>query len=189
MSAEVVVITGPVGAGKTTAMGALAEFLSDQGQAVAMIDLDSLRAVWRSPVPGNPDDPFHAQLGIANLKAIWPNFAERSVHYLLLTDAVEHPDQRNDFLRAVPGGRVTIVRLEIPLQIVHERLRGRESGASLEWHLHRSGELQRLMTDRGVGDIVLTLGEESPAEIAALIAYALRSRPNCRPEATDYRAH
>jgi hypothetical protein len=26
------------------------------------------------------EDPFHAQLGIANLTAIWPNLAERGVH-------------------------------------------------------------------------------------------------------------
>ena len=123
MSTQVVVITGPVGTGKTTAADALAEFLADQGQAVAMIDLDSLRAVW----PANPDDPFHAQLGIANLTAIWPNLAERGVHYLLLTDAVEHPGQRDDYQRAVPGARVTIVRLEVPLDIVHDRLRGRRS--------------------------------------------------------------
>jgi putative protein kinase ArgK-like GTPase of G3E family len=45
-SADVVVITGPVGAGKTAAMGALAELLADHGQAVAMIDLESLRALW-----------------------------------------------------------------------------------------------------------------------------------------------
>jgi hypothetical protein len=124
------------------------------------------------------EDPFHAQLGIANLTAIWPNLAERGVHYFLLTDAVEHPDQGGDYQRAVPGARVTIVRLEVPLDIVHDRLRGRESSESLEWHPHGSGELQRLMTDRGVGDVVIRLGAESPRELAVLIADALGSRPD-----------
>lgn len=177
MTEHIVVITGPVGIGKTTTIGALAELLADQGHAVATIDLDDLRAVW----PGNPDDPFHARLGMANLTAIWPNFAERGVHYLLLADVVEHPDQRDEYRRAVPGAEVTVVRLEIPLAIVHDRLRARDSGASHAWYLERSGELQQLMTDRGVGDIVLTLDQESPQEIAALIANALRSTHNALP--------
>lgn len=165
MPAHIVVITGPVGAGKSTSMEALAELLAERGESVAVVDLDSLRALW----PSNPDDPFHARLGMTNLSAIWPHFAERGARWLLLTDAVEHPDQRADYERAVPGAAVTIVRLNVPLHRVHERLRGRESGESLEWHLHRSGELQQLMTERGVGDIVVTVDDHSAQAIARLM--------------------
>lgn len=134
----VIVITGPVGVGKSTSMQALAELLAQRGESVAVIDLDSLRTMW----PANPDDPFHARLGLTNLRAVWPHFAERGARWLLLTDAVEHPDQRADYEHAVPDATITIVRLNVPLDRVQERLRGRESGESLEWHLHRSDELQ-----------------------------------------------
>jgi len=165
MQTCVIVITGPVGAGKSTSMQALAELLAQRGESVAMIDLDSLRALW----PANPDDPFHARLGLTNLRAIWPHFAERGARWLLLTDAVEHPDQRVDYERAVPDAVTIIVRLDVPLERVHERLRGRESGESLEWHLHRSGELQQLMTERGVGDIVITVDDQDPEAVAQLM--------------------
>lgn len=161
----VIVITGPVGAGKTTSMQALAELLAQRGESVAMIDLDSLRALW----PANPDDPFHARLGLINLSAIWPHFAERGARWLLLTDAVEHPDQRVDYENVVPDAVTIIVRLNVPLERVHERLRRRESGESLDWHLHRSNELQQLMTERGVGDIVVTVDDHDPEAVARLM--------------------
>lgn len=165
MPPDVIVITGPVGAGKSTSMHALAEILAQRGESVAMIDLDSLRAMW----PADPDDPFHAQLGLTNLSTIWPHFADRGARWLLLTDAVEHSDQRADYEHAVPGAAVIIVRLNVPLDRVHERLSGRESGESLEWHLHRSGELQQLMTERDIGDIVVPVDDHSPQAVAQLM--------------------
>ena len=83
----VVVITGPVGAGKTTSLEELAEIIDRHGESVAAVDVDGLRRLW----PGNADDPFHAGLGMANLAAIWPHFAERGARWLLLADVVELP--------------------------------------------------------------------------------------------------
>jgi adenylylsulfate kinase-like enzyme len=45
MRPVVVVITGAVGAGKSTSMPALAELLAQRGESVAAIDLDSLRTL------------------------------------------------------------------------------------------------------------------------------------------------
>jgi energy-coupling factor transporter ATP-binding protein EcfA2 len=160
-----VVITGPVGAGKTTSMHALAELLAQRGESVAAIDIDSLRALW----PQNPADPFHARLGMTNLSAIWPHFAERGARWLLLADVVEHPDQRSDYEDAIPDALILILRLEVPLDRVHERLRRRESDESLAWHLHRSGELHQMMTERGVGDIIIAVDDQDPQQVATLM--------------------
>ncbi|WP_427893146.1 zeta toxin family protein [Kribbella sp. GL6] len=165
MQPVAVVITGPVGAGKTTTMQVLAEELARQGETVAALDLDNLRALW----PDDSNDPFHTQLGLTNLSAIWPQFAERGARWLLLTDIVEHPDQRTDYEAALPGAQIVVVRLDVPLDRLHERLRRRESGESLTWHLHRSVELHQLMTERGVGDIVITVDGEDPQQVATLM--------------------
>jgi adenylylsulfate kinase len=165
MRPVVVVVTGPVGAGKTTSMAALAELLAQRGESVAAVDLDGLRELW----PENPDDPFHARLGLANLSAIWPHFAERGARWLLLADVVEHPDERSEYEEAIPGALIVIVRLDVPLDRVHERLRRRESGESLAWHLHRSGELQQMMVERGVGDILVAVDDQDPPQVATLM--------------------
>jgi energy-coupling factor transporter ATP-binding protein EcfA2 len=165
MRPVVIVITGPVGAGKSTSMQALAELLAQRGEKVAAVDLDSLRTMW----PESPDDPFNARLGLTNLSAIWPHFAERGARWLLLTDAVEQPKQRKVYEEAIPGAATIIVRLNVPLDRVHQRLRRRETGGSLEWHLHRSRELQQMMTERGVGDITVTVDDHGPEQVAALM--------------------
>jgi energy-coupling factor transporter ATP-binding protein EcfA2 len=172
MRPVVVVITGPVGSGKTTSMSALAELLAQRGESVAAIDLDSLRALW----PEDPDDPFHMRLGLRNLRAIWPHFAERGARWLLLADIVEHPDQRSAYEAAIPGPLMVILRLDVPLERVHERLRRRESGESLAWHLHRSGELHRMMTERGVGDIIVAVDDHDPAQVATLMLAEIQEK-------------
>ena len=135
-----------------------------------MIDLDSLRALY----PDDPDDPFHMGLGYANLAAIWPQFEARGAQWLLLTDAVERPEQRVRYERAVPHARVVVVRLDVPLERVHAQLRRRETGGSLDWHLERSVVLQSLMVERGVGDVVVPVDGESPGEVATLVLDVVR---------------
>ncbi|WP_091525544.1 hypothetical protein [Microlunatus soli] len=137
-----------------------------------MVDVDGLRRLW----PANPDDPFHMRLAMANLAAIWPQFADRGARWLLLADVVEQPDQRADYQRAVPGAKIIIVRLDVPLDRVRARLRGRERDDSLDWHLHRSGELQQLMTDRGIGDIVVPVDDHGPEQVAELILTEVQRR-------------
>ena len=66
----VLVITGPVGVGKTTVAAALSELLGQADLAHAVIDLDWLR--WCYPSPAN--DPFHLELGIQNLAAVWSHY-------------------------------------------------------------------------------------------------------------------
>lgn len=170
MAPTVVVITGPVGSGKSTSMQALWELLDRQGERAAMVDMDSLRALC----PDDPADPFHAALGVANLQAIWPQFANRGARWLLLTDAVEHPAQRAVYENAVPTATVIIVRLDVPIDRVHQQLRGREVGGSLDWHLKRSVELQSMMIERGVGDIVVPIDGQNPTEVATLIRNAVQ---------------
>lgn len=170
MAPTVVVITGPVGAGKSTSMRALGELLDREGEAAAMVDMDSLRALS----PDDPADPFHAGLGLVNLQAIWPQFAERGARWLLLTDAVEHPTQRAVYEDAVPDATVIIVRLDVPIGRVHQQLRGREVGGSLDWHLKRSVELQSMMIERSVGDVVVSIDGQKPPEAASLILAAVQ---------------
>lgn len=170
MKPTVVVITGPVGSGKSTSMRALWELLDRQNESVAMVDMDSLRALC----PADPVDPFRTSLGIENLRAIWPQFAQRGARWLLLTDAVEHPEQRAVYEDAVPDATVIIVRLDVPIDRVHQQLRGREVGDSLDWHLKRSVELRTIMIERGIGDVVVPIDGQQPAEVAGLILDAVQ---------------
>jgi len=60
-------------------------------------------------------------------------------------NVVETRDQRGEYERAIPNAAIQIVRLTASLSTLHQRLAGRESGGSLEWHQHRAAELTALM--------------------------------------------
>lgn len=166
----VVVVTGPVGAGKSTVMEAMSEVLEGRGIRHAAIDQDYLRVVHPYP----DDEPFGATVGYRNLAAIWPNLVDYEVRCVIIAGVVEDmAGSRAALTAAMPGTKVTVVRLDVPLPLVLERLAGRETGDSLAWSQHRAPELQGIMVRNGIGDLVIDVGERPPPEIAEEIVRKL----------------
>ena len=157
-----VVITGTVGVGKTTVMGAISEVLEGQGIRDAAIDQDALRCVHPQP----DGDRFGSRLGLRNLAAIWPNLREVGLGCVLVADVVEDPNQSAQYEEAMPGTTATVVRLVVPMPLILKRLEGRETGESLAWSQHRAPELHGIQERAGVGDVVIHVGERSPAEVS-----------------------
>lgn len=162
-SVPVLVLTGPVGVGKTTVASAASDLLDERGAPHAVIDLDWLR--WCHPNP--PDDPFHAALGLGNLAAVWRNYRTAGADRLVLVDVVEAREQLEEYRAAIPGAAVTVVRLAAGVPTLHRRLEGRETGASLAWHRARAVELAALMDARRVEDVLLDTEGRTPRDIAA----------------------
>lgn len=168
-----IVITGPVGAGKSTTAAALSDLLEAFEVPHAMIDVDYVRWAYPAPV----DDRFNSQLGRRNVKVIAANYAEAGARIVILADVVEDVAQRAGYEFAIPGARVTIVRLQVALTLIADRLRCRETEASLAWYLHRAPELEAIMDAAGVGDLVIDVGTHTPEEVAREIAGALGLLP------------
>lgn len=159
---RVVVITGPVGAGKTTTLEAVSGTLADARVLHVAIDMDEIRLMF----PRGPDDIYGARLGLANLAAMVPNIRAEGVEVLLLADVVEDPSQRASYAEACPGAAVKIVRLSVPAEVMRARLHKRESEETVQWYLTRAAELETMMDDRHVGDIIVTVGNRSPRDVA-----------------------
>lgn len=159
----VIVITGPVGAGKTTVMGAISELLDGRGIRHAAIDQDALRMVHPYP----DDEPFGATVGYRNLAAIWSNLVGYGVRCVVIADVVEdRTSSQAAYTAAMPGTTITVVRLDVDLALIRERLARRDSGEGLAWSLDRAPELQAIMERNGIGDLVIDVGERTPGEIA-----------------------
>ena len=145
---EIVVITGPCGVGKSSVAFECMNLLECAGVPAAMVDAE---LAYFSPKP--PDDPFGYAVAEDALRALWRIYAARGLTRLLLGRVVENEEQLAIVERAVPGARTRVFRLVAARETIVERLRAREIGSALEWHVRRSDEIAGA-----------SLGEEVDAE-------------------------
>ncbi len=134
-------ITGSVGAGKTTVADIVGELLAEAAVPHEVIDLDWLRNTWRSP----PDDRFNLAIELRNLRDVARNFLDAGSVRLVLAGVVETGVEQDRY-RASIGLPLTLCRLRVTLPVLHTLLNGRhELGNALRWHLARSGELDAIL--------------------------------------------
>ncbi len=110
MSISVLIITGPVGVGKTTValeIGSIGSLLEQAGIPHAVVDLDSL--AWLYPAPA--DDQFNNHLAFRNLAAVWDNYAKTGIQRLVIARVIESRDELAWYHEAIPDAEITIVRL------------------------------------------------------------------------------
>jgi predicted ABC-type ATPase len=67
---RVLILNGPVGVGKSTIANTVSEVLEQRGVPHALVEMDYLAAAYPRP----DDDPFHQELAVRNLAAVWANF-------------------------------------------------------------------------------------------------------------------
>jgi predicted kinase len=159
----VVVVTGPVGVGKTTVASAVGDELERRGMAHTVLDVDWLAHTWPAPA----DDPFNSRLVYRNLADVCRNAIEAGAGRIVLAYVIEDWDGRDAIAACIPGADLTVVRLTVEPATNAARLRGRESPESLAWYLARAPELERIMSANGVGDHVVTTDGWTPAEVAS----------------------
>ncbi|CAN5284989.1 hypothetical protein BH23CHL1_BH23CHL1_00340 [soil metagenome] len=161
-SVPVMIVTGPVGAGKTSVGAAISELLDSAGTVHALIDIDGLNRFY----PRSHDDPFATELATRNLAAVWPNFDAAGATCLIVSDVIESRADLDRYRSAVNGAQLLLVRLRAPVHILSRRLRARESGPSLEWHLRRATELAEQMDASALEDLLVDTEGKSVSEIA-----------------------
>lgn len=166
----VVVITGPVGVGKTTTAGALGELLIEQEVTHTFVDMDALTATFPRP----PDDRFNERLGFRNLADVARNGREIGSTRLIVAGVVESRDGKERYREAIPDAEVTVVRLLAPIERIRARSAARHSTgmgseAGLAWEQDRAEELIAIMDAADAADVCIDTSERSPEEVASEI--------------------
>jgi cellulose biosynthesis protein BcsQ len=156
---HVLLLTGGLGAGKTTVAVEVGEILSGLGTPVSVVDLDQL--CWTAPAAwsGMAVDDVLA----GSLAAILPVHAAAGVQRLVLPRLVRTEDEVEQIRATVQPTSLLVVELAAPEEVRADRLRSRDAGRTLAEHLE---ELADLVPEQGVADHVVEAGGRSVDAIA-----------------------
>jgi adenylylsulfate kinase len=158
----VLVVTGPIGAGKTTITLAIGDALAAAGIPHALVDQDWLRASWPPP----SGDRFNTRLGFRNLADVARNARAAGSGRFVIADVVETRDQRREYEAAIPGAIVTVVRLAVDPEENRARIARRANGDVDAWEIERAAELVEIMEANAVADLVIDTCGRAPDAIA-----------------------
>ncbi|MFG3532425.1 hypothetical protein ACGF8B_37755 [Streptomyces sp. NPDC047917] len=150
--AEVLLIGGRSGVGKTTVGWEVSALLRGEAVSHAIIDGDFMGQVHPAP----QGDPHRAEITESNLTAVWANFVQRGYRRLIYTNTMSVlPEATGMFERAM-GARVGIIRVLLTSSdaTARERLVGRELGSELEQELEGSVRKARLLDQRAPAETV-----------------------------------
>ena len=173
-----IIVTGPVGVGKTTVTGEMGAMLSEAGVPHATVDFDELTRSVR-----DRDDDWGNRLGLANLKAVWRNYRRAGAGRLIVARVIESRRDIAGFRAAIPGADITVVRLRAPVRTLQARVRrrGAAGGIDVGWHVARAAVLGPLLERQGPADVVVeTDGRRRDAvakEILVRVGWIGRTAP------------
>ncbi|MER5216397.1 adenylyl-sulfate kinase [Streptomyces sp. NPDC002838] len=148
--AEVLLIGGRAGVGKTTVGWEVSARLRAAGVAHAVIDGDFLAQVHPAP----EGDPHRAAVAERNLTAVWGNYAELGYRRLVYTNTVSVLDEAADMFRRAMGDGVRMVRVLLTAsdETAEQRLSGPELGSELEQEIRGSVRKARMLEERAPAD-------------------------------------
>jgi DNA polymerase III delta prime subunit len=155
-------ISGPVGVGKTTVGNEVSSSLERRGVAHTFIDMDAL--AWTYPRP--PDDRFGKKLALLNLRDVWTNCAAKGSHNLIIARVIETRQDVEQIERAVPGARSLVCQLRANDETLIDRVRTRELGSGRDWHEARALELARSLQNKAPADFVVDTDGRLVSDIA-----------------------
>jgi hypothetical protein len=158
-----IIVTGPVGVGKSTVAHEMGMLLVGANVPHATVDFDQLTACYPRPAD---DDPWGTKLGLQNLAALWKNYERSGARRLLIARVLESRSQLDGYRDAVPGADILVVRLRATPEMLQSRVRKRGPGRGMEWHLRRAVELAPLMDAQHVEDLLIEADSRDATSIA-----------------------
>src|SRR5687768_12383477 len=131
----VLVLTGTVGVGKSSVLIEIHDVLANAHVPHGCLELDAVTYSWP------PQGHFNETIALRNLACITSTFLEAGAERLVIARVIESAEDLNAYQTAIPNASLTVCRLVAPIYIREARLRTRERGAGLNWHLQRTVEL------------------------------------------------
>ena len=160
MKIPILIISGPVGVGKTTIGEEVSTILVGRGIPHSFIDMDGLAETYPRK------DRFGTELALKNLQDVWTNCAEAGSRNLILPTVIESLEDVKSIRQAIAGAAPVVCRLRAGDETLIERVTKREIGSGLDWHQTRSLELAKSLDQNGPADFVVETDNRSIIDIA-----------------------
>lgn len=168
---NVLIVTGSMGAGKTTVVNEASDILTSEDVAHAAIDLDALGA-WHVP------SGVAVNLVLKNLAAVCDNYAAVGITRLLIAGAIEGSAELEGIRRAIPDATVMVVRLAASLDTMCQRVRERETGMRRATYVARVEVLDQILNGASLETLVVVNEGRSITEVAREVLTRARWLPS-----------
>ena len=156
----VLAISGAVGVGKTSVLIELHDILEREKIPHGCVERDALGYSW--PSQGR----FNEVIIERNLACVVSTFLEAGATRLLIAGVIEGPADLAVYSRCIPNAEIQVCRLTADLDLRRQRLRVRERGAGLDWHIDRTLELDSILDGAKIEDFSVDNGDRALREVA-----------------------
>ena len=171
VNADVLIISGSLGSGKTTVMSEASDLLCAAGVDHAAIDLDALTI----------GHLLHAaSLTRRNLAALWHNYAAFGIRRVLLAGAIETTERLEEIRSSIPDAHIVICRLRAKIRTMEERVRWREPGLLQAELIERVSVLDAELDASALHDFVVENDERRVTDVAREVL-AMAGWPGAAP--------
>jgi len=157
---SLLIITGTIGAGKTTVLGEASDILALSHIAHAAIDLDAL-GLAHLPSAASNDGVMYR-----NLQSVCKNYASLGVRRFLLARAMEDRAELEICRGAVSAANTVVCRLTVSIEAMQQRVKMRESGVLQRQYVARVAKLNVILDRSRLEDFTVAGESRSVTEVA-----------------------
>ena len=157
----VLALSGSVGVGKTSTLIEIHDILEKREVPHGCVERDALGYSWP------PQGRFNERIIELNLLCVAKTFLAAGAERLVIAGVIETPNDLKVYDRSIPNAEIQVCRLTADVELRRERLRNREKGTGLDWHLERTVELDLILDNAGIGHFTVDNGDRPLREVAS----------------------
>jgi hypothetical protein len=150
LTESLLIITGTMGAGKTTVLAEASDILAQRQVVHAAIDLDALGLAHLA------SGAFSDDVMYDNLRSICKNYAALGVQRFLLARALEDSAQLELCRDIFPAANTVVCRLTASIEVMKQRVEMRELGMSQREYAARVEKLNVILDRAQLEDFAVT---------------------------------
>ncbi len=157
---SLLIITGTMGAGKTTVLAEASDILALRQITHAAVDLDAL-GLAHLPSSGN-----NTRVMYRNLQSICKNYASYGVNRILIARAMEDRAELELCRGIIAAAHTVVCRLTASVETMQQRVKMRELGISQREYVARVAKLNIILDRAELEDFAINSENRSPSDIA-----------------------